>query len=331
MINRNVLVRDQYYPVEQTFVCSHCKARFVDRKDAEGPKTFHIGNSHFCSYACRYNAGYRLNEYGDLAKINEPYYFWKTLLETRDNVPVEFASESNPYRIGFEVEKEDKSLYKALNSKQGLKLPDGWVPMYERSLKTGYGMEFVSPAYNLANKARIKKDLQEYQNIFDSNYSKECGGHISISKLGFSGRDLAISQSPMIAFFLCLFPARMRNINIKKYTFLECQAIAAKHKSIHYSGSRLELRMISAVKSSKQLWRRYLTIEWFLLNSPTKNEVVDHMRHSSGFLRKTYRKIYGIERWADICNRYNIIYDWFWNGGDNQELVNNYIERDEYE
>ena len=244
------------------------------------------------------------------------------------------TTEKDPFLIGFEIEKEDRSFPKMLN--EGFKLPKGWICVKEDSLYYGngtYGFELVTPAYNLTSQYRtILKSFDQAKDFLNANYTGSCGGHISVSKQGLSGVELAKIHKPMLSFFIALFPSRLKNRNINKLTFnesIDSERNNIKHKPFHCTGPRFELRMINAVKSKKQLIRRMKTIKWFLENEPTYVHMIESMVNKNGELRKLYRPVYGLESWQEISDRLGKLYEWFTKGSD-YDLCEDYIQQDYY-
>lgn len=326
---RGKLVNKKYF--QQCPQCNDYFKPILPLSHCEDTETPYVNDSYYCCGACVLDSKLKNNEYGDY--FPQPNLGQIDFYPHRNGTRLHKTSHQHPFLIGFEIEKEDPIYYEKLRDpKVGLKIPAGWICMKDTSLKNQGGFELISPAYNLTkDKARISKDLKEYKELIGSNYSKWCGGHISVSKKGFSGACLAKQQQPLLCFFLTLFPARMRNINIKQLTFNECIFTQQKHKPFHTeSNGRFELRMIAAVKNSKQLMRRIKTIEWFLVNQPSFATTYYALKNKNGFLRKLYAPVYGYERWNEFIARFTHMSLWFCKGKYVNKITE-IVERDEME
>lgn len=302
--------------------CSCCNNYYIsndqyhdEKLGIDIPKEYIADNKQFCSYGCLLESGYNISSFGNIIKFDGVH---KKINKKRLPLRIDNSSQSHPFCIGFEIEKEDEIIYNKIK-KTGIKIPPGWYLMEDTSLKTGYGFELVSPAYNLYNKKLIQNHFSKYRRLLDAEFTNSCGGHISISKYDKSGEQLALEYKTLIAFFLCLYPNRLKNVNINFLNYMDLKKINRKHKPIHYSGPRLELRMITSVKTAKQLWRRLNTIEWFLYTNPDLENTILEMQKSNGFLKKLYKPIFGIEKWPQIVNRFQNIYNWFWDNRSSED------------
>jgi len=331
-----VEVKNQLVLKKHCKKCSNCSDYYIpqitdidDKKYAEETPT--ILDYNFCCGSCAYEYGISSNIYGDYcinkSKGHVGFYAYK------NSTRIHKTTHKDPYLIGFEIEKEDSTYHDELmDSTKGLQLPKGWMCVKDSSLKYKGGFELISPAYNLTKDMDvIKKELKKFEHLINANYSQWCGGHISISKRGYTGNDLALIHKPLLCYFLTLFPARLRNVNIHKYTFATCLEMSKKHKPFHTEGNgRFELRMISAVKSYKQLMRRIKTIHWFLNEEPSFAQTYYAMKNKNGFLRKLYSPVYGYERWNEFISRFNTVSLWFCKGI-HDDKISDLMERDEFE
>ena len=305
------------------YKCNCCKEHFLIHKRNRWVPP----NQNLCDVTCAWEAGWRKNEQGqwiegqkELGQIGKFDY--------RVSTKVAKATEKHPWRIGFEIEKEDEDILRQVMRSPGIQLPKGWILVHDGSLND-YGFEFVSPGYNLND--NIMKDFKAMKDLFDAGFSKRCGGHISISKLGMEGEDLAGQMKPMVSFFLSLFPQRLLIDQIGVKTLRQCiQDYKAGRR--HYcpvwfgKGGRMELRMIGAVQKYRSLVRRFEVIQYFIENQPSLNRTIKSME--TGFLKDKYEKVYTEEQWEEKLELVPLMAEWFYSQrGARQKEVMKYVEK----
>lgn len=310
----NIKLGDELKDLTTLSVCNGCSEIF----ELGSSPIYPIKND-LCSYSCARESGYQIHSGSDMGIAH--YLFKpgqsniiKGLLHKRDNPKLYPVSKEHPFRIGFEIEKEDRSIYDKIFS-EGIDLPSDWIVMRDTSLKSSppRGFEIVTSAYNLTKDYnKIINTFNKYREYINADYTKYCGGHISISKLGMNSIELAREQKPMLCFFINMSPQRLKNININSYGFNETLSISKKHKPFHCSANgRMEIRVLPAVKSVKQIIRRMDVVRWFLENKPNTVTTLNQMIDKNGFLRKIYTPVYGSERWEETCRSFIKTYNWF--------------------
>ncbi len=274
----------------------------------------------FCSEVCLKDGGYVKMSDGTI--VYRPQSGQRSKGHYKSSTHISQASEEHPFLIGLEIEKEDQPSYDKMHyHADGLTSPKGWLYVHDGSLKSDCGLELVSHGYNLTKE---KKDMLEAidscSDFIDGVSSSRCGGHISVSEYGKSSQELLREIRPLVCFMLALFPNRMRNSKINKMHYNECCAVEAsnKYKPVTVnSNGRVELRMISRVKSVNSLKRRIDIIQWFLENKPTFKQTKQSMQN--GYLKDAMSAVYGEESWADKISVFDKISLWFcWNVNPNQ-------------
>lgn len=310
--NGMIEINGKYYPASQCQKCPECNEHFAPQHSSN---TIQAGGSRYCTALCTHNAGYRYNEdYGDWAKAPKLGQVGK--FGYKQTTKVSTTCEKHPFLIGLEIEKEDTDTYNQLKDyKKGVVLPKNWIIVHDGTLSEANGFELVSHGYNLTRERKeMLAAIHSIKDILDGNTTSKCGGHISISERGKTAKQLGKEIQPLICLFLGLYPNRMQHDSIRMRNWLQCTKAKDKYHPVKLDkNGRVELRMISAVKSEKSLMRRIKVIEWFLLHKPgfiqTKEAMMD-----GGFLQKEFSNVYGPERWKEKIDNFKKMSMWFcWN------------------
>jgi hypothetical protein len=262
------IIKGTVYSKSECYECANCN-NYFNNQTARTMKT--IKNKRYCSSNCVHMAGYRYNpNYGEWQKNTKIGQVGK--FDYKDSTPVANTSKEHPWIIGLEIEKEDSKFKNMLDDpKTGLKLPENWIAVHDGTLDQDTGFELVSYGYNLSREGdKMIKDLHSIEDLLKAKATGNCGGHISISELGLSSRDLAKDLRPLICLFLGLYPNRLTKEMVNMRTWNDCVVAQDKYSPVKLDrNGRIELRMIPSVKSLKQLLRRIKVIEWFLREKPT--------------------------------------------------------------
>jgi len=196
------------------------------------------------------------------------------------------------WRIAYEVEKEDhdvkteESAYNCFNR-------TGWAKERDGSLDDYSGFEFVSPVFDM-----FKVNADTFANVksyIDADFSKSCGGHINISHISMTNRELYQSIKSYMPLLYCLYQGRVNN------TY--CPAISKhsgandKYGAVYIKDSRLEFRIFGAVKNvTNLLWRTEL-IKYIVSNRDVSEaQVLKNMLDGRGKLHALLRKVYSVEQ-----------------------------------
>lgn len=307
-----------WYDSDQLKTCDCCGKQYLIQEESYHRSVWSPDGSKlldFCSEVCLKDGGYITTTEGDTKY--EPETGQRMKAHYKSTTHISKTSKEHPFLIGLEIEKEDQDSYnKMYYSDEGLKSPKGWLYVHDGSLKNDCGLELVSHGYNLTEE---KKDMIEAidscSDFINGTSSSRCGGHISISEHGKSSKELLDEIRPLVCLMLSLFPNRMRNSKINKMNYSQCskQESNNKYKPVTVNANgRVELRMISRVKSVKSLKRRIEVIQWFLENKPTFKQTKESMKN--GFLRDTMAAVYGSETWEEKISVFDKMCLWFcWN------------------
>lgn len=159
------------------------------------------------------------------------------------------------YRFGFECEKEDSLCSDDLADY----LEYGYSPESDCSLSDGF--ELVSPMYDLMSDDLdnvIKKSLNIRRDI-NAEYSKNCGGHMSISHAHLSGGEFYSKIETWMPLLMALYPKRLKNHYCSPISNSSCKSARGERRAINVSNNRIEFRIFPAIKNvDNLLWRRDL-------------------------------------------------------------------------
>ena len=205
-----------------------------------------------------------------------------------------FSSEAiaAEWRIAYEVEKEDSNM-RERGSAWDCFNDTKWAKERDGSLCSTSGFEFISPVFDM-----FKVDANTFSNVADyinADYSKDCGGHINISHMTMTPRELYDSIKSYMPMLYALYNGRTKN------TY--CPAIS-KHSSAHdkygavyLKDSRLEFRIFSAVKNvTNLLWRTEL-IKYMVSNRDVSEaQVLKNMLDGRSKLHNILRKVYDVDQ-----------------------------------
>ena len=309
--------KGMWYDATHLKTCACCGKKYLVQEE---PKAVTVWSEEeeddisFCSEVCLKDGGYVKTVEGEI--IYAPESGQRSKANYKSSTKVSEATEEHPFLIGLEIEKEDQASYdKMYNTEEGLKSPKGWLYVHDGSLKSDCGLELVSHGYNLTKeKKEMLAAIDSCADFINGTSSSRCGGHISVSEYGKTSEELAEELRPLVCFMLALFPNRMRNNKINKLNFNQCLSNPnEKYKPLMLSpNGRVELRMISRVKSVNSLKRRIDIIQWFLENKPTFKQTKQSMK--DGYLKDVMSAVYGTESWDDKISIFNKMSLWFcWN------------------
>ena len=201
-------------------------------------------------------------------------------------------AQSAEWRIAYEVEKEDHDV-KTEESAHACFNRTGWAKERDGSLDDYSGFEFVSPVFDM-----FKVNADTFANVksyIDADFSKSCGGHINISHISMTNRELYQSIKSYMPLLYCLYNGRVKN------TY--CPAISKhssandKYGAVYIKDSRLEFRIFGAVKNvTNLLWRTEL-IKYMVSNRDlSEAQVLKNMLDGRGKLHALLRKVYSVEQ-----------------------------------
>lgn len=205
-----------------------------------------------------------------------------------------FGSEaqSAEWRIAYEVEKEDFSA-KSSESAYDCFHRTKWAKERDGSLDDYSGFEFISPVFDMF---KVNKDtFANVEKYINASYSKSCGGHINISHISMTARELYGSIKSYMPMLYALYQGRARN------TY--CPAISKhsnasdKYGAVYIKDSRLEFRIFGAVKDVPNLLWRTELIKYMVSNlNVSEAQVLKNMLDGRGKLYALLRKVYSVDQ-----------------------------------
>ena len=196
------------------------------------------------------------------------------------------------WRIAYEVEKEDEDIREREDAWVCFSRT-GWAKERDGSLCSDSGFEFISPVFDMFKvTADTFSDVSDY---IDADYGKDCGGHINISHITMTPRELYESIKSYMPMLYALYNGRTKN------TY--CPAISKhssandKYGAVYLKDSRLEFRIFSAVKNvTNILWRTEL-IKYIVSNRDVSEaQVLKNMLDGRSKLHTILRKVYSVEQ-----------------------------------
>lgn len=207
------------------------------------------------------------------------------------------------FRIAFEVEKEDREL-KYKETANACFNRTGWAKERDGSLCDDTGFEFISPVYDLSKIDRTTfTDVQDYLN---ADYSKSCGGHINVSHVAMTGRELYQTIKAYMPLLYALYPKRTNNTYCRGINKFD--DASEKYGAVHIKGGRLEFRIFSAVRSIDNLMWRISLIKYMVSNrNVSEADVLKSMLDGRSKLHGILRKVYKVD---DIIEKSKLFYDY---------------------
>lgn len=211
------------------------------------------------------------------------------------------ASDNATWRIAFEVEKEDYNMLRYESADECFNRT-GWAKERDGSLNDD-GFEFISPVYDLYT---ITKDtFSDVANYLNADISKRCGGHVNLSHVSLTARELYQSIKSYMPLLYALYNGRVNN----RY----CPAISKqseaddKYGAVYVRGGRLEFRIFSAVRNVDNLMWRISLIRYMLENRDVSEAaVLKSMLDGRSKLHSILRVVYSVD---DIINKGKMFYD----------------------
>lgn len=181
------------------------------------------------------------------------------------------SSPEQPFLIGVEIEKEDPDLRDSLECNE-VPLPSGWIAENDCSLDPDYGVELVTPAYNLSDWERMLGDFRSMRRWIDGAGSDACGGHITVSRHGVDAIELAEGRLLNCFPVLCsIYSDRL--LNWDYCSGHHCKELSpggprSRPFNVKHAGM-IEFRIFPHVFSAFALSCRVHALRWFLTNDVT--------------------------------------------------------------
>lgn len=225
-------------------------------------------------------------------------YDWSSDIAEYHSLDREDLSKASEFKVGFEIEKEDKKLRKRNDVE--LLHSIGWCKESDGSLNSFTGFELVSPVYDLYSK-KLERDLEyvELLEYVNAGFSGNCGGHISVSKASSRVKTFYLEHiKAYVPLLYAMYPKRKRSdycqayrndaddYQLSNYTYWEIQD---SHYAVNLDSDddRVEIRIFPAVKNvGSLLWRRDLIRVMCSRSLKTPQEVLLAMINKRSRLNK---------------------------------------------
>ena len=207
--------------------------------------------------------------------------------------------------FGIEAEKQDSTAREYasyLSGKCGQ-----WGAESDSSLCSG-GVEFISPILPLHNGSFVRKNFQQHRWMLDAKLDDNgnanrtsCGGHMTISKKGMSGRDLLTHLHHFVPLFYSLYIGRL---NTSYGGAVAKGDVAHSRRAFNLKHFGVEIRIFAGVPSMEGAWWRVQLLQ-VIANMIDSGEVQSYKDVANALvtdkhpLRKVMRKQYDSKRIRD--------------------------------
>lgn len=217
---------------------------------------------------------------------------------------VEFNDVETKYRIGFEIEKEDKNIKESMYIDEFEdKTNNLWRKERDGSLDDTEGYELVSPTFDFSIKHIFEHINHNHILVshINADYGKSCGGHINLSKKGYSGKEMFEEVKGYTPLLYALYYGRVNKNYTKGKSNRDLENDNEKYQAIRIHDNRIEFRIISAVPNVDVLKWRCELIET-MLKYPC-NDVRDAYYYFDTKFSNIIKKVY------DTKDKYNALKD----------------------
>lgn len=278
-------------PLEERKVyCEHCRS-IVDEDDTyeviNGGRSFNVCEScteHFHAYNGEYYTDDGL-EYNDLVRMydgeichrfDDDIYYWdrddQWHYEPEENyvrgyhsggfytVNLDNMNSKTKYRIGYEIEKEDRGVLESILINDFEYSCPNWRKEEDGSLDDD-GFEIVSPILPF-NVKSIEKYLATNSVLvkhINAEYSSNCGGHINVSHINMSGEKFFDTIKGYLPLLYSLYPSRTRISYCQGKNSSQLKNDRDKYQAVKIERNYVEFRVFAAVRNlDNLLWRTKL-------------------------------------------------------------------------
>ena len=217
---------------------------------------------------------------------------------------MEFNNVETKYRIGFEIEKEDSCVKESVDIGE-FEDRTGYLWRKERdgSLDNEEGYELVSPTFDFSIE-HIFEHINSNELLvshINAEYSTSCGGHINLSKKGYTGREMFSEVKGYTPLMYALYHGRVNKNYSKGKSNSDLINENEKYQAIKIHDNRIEFRIISAVPNVDVLRWRCELIE-MMLKYPC-DDVRDAYYYFDTKFSKIIKKVYKDD------NKYKLLKD----------------------
>lgn len=180
--------------------------------------------------------------------------------------------------FGFEAEKQDHAFRDRDNAIK-LAFNTGFKKERDGSLGDG-GFELISPVLPLNNDAVINEVLAPVRDILDAGTTDKCGGHINVSIVGQTSKDILKKVKGSLPIFYSIYEKRLNNTYCGACSFGTYLRSPRKYQSFFLKNNDiLEFRIFPAIKNNNILKNRIdlMRIVFNELYGKTHNKVILEM------------------------------------------------------
>lgn len=211
----------------------------------------------------------------------------------------------SPYRIGFEIEKEDSDVMRSIEIDDFESLTGNkWRKEKDGSLDEDCGYELVSPTFEF-DIPKIFKHIEGNDVLvkhINAGISYNCGGHINLSKSGLDGDELFDKIKGYTPLLYALYHGRVNKNYCKGKKNSDIKGDGEKYQAIRIHSNRVEFRIISAVPSVSTLkWRCKLIKK--ILQYPT-DDVARAYYYVDTKFKPLLKEVYSDERLEELKDRF---------------------------
>lgn len=217
-----------------------------------------------------------------------------------------FRDSSVEWFAGFEIEKEDLDIRNRC-ARAKCDLGGGWIAERDGSLDSRTGVEVVSPVLNLFDTKNIFEQFDKFDWVMNAEYSRACGGHITISRRDMSADELVDKLAPFVPMLFSLYEGRLSNQyggiqNKDEIKNGSRRAINNCSRAYNNRKDAVEIRIFSAVSTLETIKWRTRLVQWICAQIDKDTftsftEVADAMFENKK-LNKLLRSQYSAEKLA---------------------------------
>ncbi len=203
--------------------------------------------------------------------------------------------DSTPFRVGFEIEKEDGDA--GIIHYSDLYSNTDWIKENDGSLGDN-GYELITPTFDLFS-SDLDNDIKKYSDLrtlINGDFSSRCGGHINLSARDYKAEHLFEGVSGFFPLLYAMYENRLGQTYCEakqKHVYYRRD----KYSAVYLKSELIEFRIFPAVRSvSNLLWRRDL-IRIICKNiNADEIAVIKMMATPSSELYKHLRKVFSQEQ-----------------------------------
>lgn len=241
-------------------------------------------------------------------KESDPeFYGDETLLQYHSDARADYTKPEDDWACGVEVEKEDRR-YRADEKVWRLFQNTGWVKERDGSLGDN-GWELISPVMPMSDLTRLKKICHPVRKYLNAEHSARCGGHINLSRKGWTSNQILERLKDGFAFLYAIYPNRMTNSYCRAKSWQTYIDMPDKYSALYKKNNRIvEIRLFPAIKNYKNLLWRVTLLKVLTRRHFGFIEKVESLENHNSYLYVHLSSIYTPEKIREITQRAINIY-----------------------